>query len=114
MGVKEIIRRYDKSQVKFTKHAEIRLTQRGFSKEFVINVLFDLDKLVFEEFQEERKVYKLVYNLSRKYNLVIVVTFEKDFIKVVTLYCTSKKIQKIIDKSGGFHIIRKILITKTT
>jgi hypothetical protein len=74
---------------------------------FVINKIFDISKLVYEEYQELTKTFKLVYEHSRRYTIVIVVSLNKN-INVVTVYKTSKKIQKLIKDTGILYISRRI------
>jgi len=106
-GVAKRIRRYRKDQVEFTKHAKIRALQRGISENFVKQIIFDVKKLVHEEYQKGTNSYKRVYRLSRRYDLVIVLAFEERVIKVITVYKTSKRVQNVVERSKKYHVIYK-------
>ena len=106
---KKLIKNYNKENIKFSKHAEIRLIQRKLDKDFVIQKLFDIDNLISEEKQKDKSTYKLVYESSSKYRLVIVVTLSKRFVVIITAYKTSKKVEKLIKKTGALYISKKLI-----
>jgi hypothetical protein len=45
MEFRKLIKKYRKSDIRITEHAKIRYNQRNLNKEFIINLLFDLNKL---------------------------------------------------------------------
>jgi hypothetical protein len=106
MSFKDLLKNYSKSDVKFTKHAKIKISQTMLNENFIINKLFDVDKLIYEEYQESTKTFKLVYEHSRRYSIVIVVSLNKN-INIVTIYKTSKKIQKLIKDTGILYISKR-------
>ncbi len=63
---KKLLKDYGRENIKFSKHAYIRLTQRKFDKDFVIQKLFDISSLISEEKQKDKNTYKLVYESSSK------------------------------------------------
>ena len=113
LSFKKILKKYTENDVRFTKHAKIKLKQMPFDEEFVVKKLFELDKLVYEEFQKDKGTYKLVYEHSARYLIVIVVSVVPKSINVVTVYKTSKKLQKLMKKAGIVHISKRFLIYKT-
>jgi hypothetical protein len=107
MGFKELIKKYSKSDVNFTKHAKIKISQLMLNENFIVNKLFDIEKLIYEEYQKSTNTFKLIYEHSRKYSFVIVVSLNKN-INIVTVYKTSKKIQKLIRDAGIIYISKRI------
>lgn len=103
MGFRELFEKYSKADTKFTKHAKIKISEMNFDENFVIDKLFDINKLIYEEYQEPKKTYKLVYEHSKEYLIVIVVSLNKN-LNIVTAYKTSKRIQKLIKDKGIVHI----------
>jgi len=57
---KKLIRKYKKDDIEFTKHAKIKLDQTDISEDFIKEKLFTINDLIYEEFQKERKTYKLI------------------------------------------------------
>jgi hypothetical protein len=76
------------------------------TENFIVNKLFDVEKLIYEEYQESTNTFKLIYEHSRKYSFVIIVSLNKS-INIVTVYKTSKKIQKLIKDTGIIYISKK-------
>jgi len=103
MSFKELIKKYSKEDVRFTKHAKEKLFEFSFTENFIAEKLFDVAKLVYEEYHEEKKTCKLIYEHSKDYLLAIVVALNEK-IRIVTVYKTSKKIQKLINQRGIVHI----------
>ncbi len=106
LSFKKLIKNYTKDDIKFTRHAIIKLKQMPFGQDFVVKKLFNVNKLIHEEFQEDRKTHKLIYKHSSSYLIVIVVSLKSQFINIVTVYKTSKKLQKLIKKGGSTNIFK--------
>jgi hypothetical protein len=106
-SVKDKIRTFDKSKVIFTNHAKVQILQRNLTEDFVLEKLFQLDKLLAEKYHEEKKTYKLVYDHSNEYKIVIAIAFENSILKIVSAYKTSKKLDKLIEKGGFIHIYKR-------
>ena len=107
MGFKELIKKYEKNAIKFTSHAEIRLTQRNINKKFIVDKLLDINSLVAEENQSDNKL-KLVYDHSRSYYIVIMLEICENCVKVLTAWKSSKKLDKLIKKKGSYFIVKKL------
>ena len=103
MSFKELFEKYSKADAKFTKHAKIKISEMNLDENFIIDKLFDIGKLIYEEYQEPKKTYKLVYEHSNEYLIVIVVSLNKS-VNIVTAYKTSKRIQQLIKDKGMVHI----------
>jgi len=100
------IKELGKAKVKLTKKMDGVFKIRPYlSEEYLKQMLFDFEKLVFESKQDG--TYLLIYNISGEYHLIIVIAVN-DEIRIVTAYKTSKKIQKFIDKYGGYYYVKKI------
>lgn len=104
---KKLVKNYAEDDVEFTEHAKNKLKEMPFNRNFVIKKLFDINKLIYEEFQENRRTYKLIYEHSARYSIVIVVSLTPKSINIVTAYKTSKKIQKLLKKMGTVYISKR-------
>lgn len=94
--IKKLLSNYNENQILFSKHCKIRMKQRGITEEEIKSILFNVQKIIFaeEELAEgyNEKKYRLVYSLSNKYNLLIVVVLKKKKIEIITC---SKNMRKI-------------------
>ncbi len=72
--------------------------------EYLKDALFDFDKLVIESKQDG--TYALVYDISNKHYLVIVVAVNGE-IRIVSAWKTSKSFQKLLRRYGGFWYVKK-------
>jgi len=106
MTFKDLIKKYSKNDVIFTSHAKFRLLDKTFEANFVIDKLFETSKLLYEEYQKERKTYKLIYEHSKDFFFVIIVNLNEK-IMIVTFYKTNKKIQKLIKEGGVVYVSKK-------
>lgn len=106
MTFKKLLKKYSDDDVKFTKHAKEKMIDAPFDERFVLEKLFDLDSLVYEEYNKYRRTYKLIYKHSRDYMIVMVVSLGAEYIHIVTAYKTSKKIQKMVKEAGVIYIKR--------
>jgi len=88
-------------EVKFSKHflEEVLKNRPYLTKELIVEKLKKIENLYKSENQSKNK-YKLIYNLSNKYDLIIVIKFEEKSLKVITSYKNSKKWQKMISKQA--------------
>lgn len=105
MSIVDRLKVLGKDKVKATKHLKEKLDERGLSMDYLKEMLFDFDKLRIENRQDS--TYVLVYELSKKYHLVIFIAINNE-IRIVSAFKTSKKIQKLIEKFGGYYMVKKI------
>lgn len=81
----------------YTNIEFLKFPQRNISKEIIIEYLHNPVKLLtFERQQHSEEVrYRLQFDLSSKYDLIIVIRFEegKD-LKIITFFKTNRKWQK--------------------
>jgi hypothetical protein len=94
--IKNIIAKYSEESIVIDEHCkkQIKREDRDISEILIIEVLVS-GKIYFAEKQIIRGEvrYKLASELSRKYDLVIVVTESEKCLKVITSYKTSKKVR---------------------
>ena len=104
MSVVDFLKKVSKDKIKFTKHSKERLKERGLSEAYLRKILFRFEKLKIESKQDD--TYVLIYEISRRYNLVIFLAIDKE-VRVISAFKTSKKIQKLIKRFGGYYMIKK-------
>lgn len=107
MSVKEILEKVKRENVVFSKHSVENLLDRKIDTNFVLEKLFDFDNLEAESKQNGTHV--LVYSLSSKYKLVIVISFENGVVKIVTAFKSSKRVEKLLKRSKGIIVYSKIV-----
>jgi hypothetical protein len=107
MAFADLIKGMSPEKVAFTKHVELRLSQRKLDGEMILDILFKLENLLYEEFQKDTSTYKLIYSYSGRYKIVIAVGLDSKGLKVVTAYKTSKKLEKLIKSRGMVQVYRK-------
>ena len=88
-----------KTKLKSYMHIEfLKFPERGIPKETIIKNLNEPNKLLAFEMQQhsEEIRYRLQFNLSSKYDLIIVVRFEDESkdLKIITFFKTNRKWQK--------------------
>ncbi len=106
MSIVDKIKQLGKEKIKFTKKMDYVFTVRNYlSKEYLIETLFNFEKLVMEAKQDG--THALVYDISDKYHLIIIIAIN-DEIRIVTVFKTSKVIQKLIEKYGGYYYVKKL------
>jgi len=97
--LKQILLKLSKTDIKISKHAVKRLVERNISVNCVHKFLLNPIKLIKVDKQNGK--YRLQFDLSSKYDLIIVVAFlnsSKKGLKVITVIKTNKKWQKALQK----------------
>ncbi|MFC1682164.1 hypothetical protein ACFL0X_00935 [Nanoarchaeota archaeon] len=101
--IKDILKRiedYSFKQIELTSYCKGRIEERNVEEDFVITTLFSKDNLYYVEEQlrshklEIEKRYKLIFKISSKYSLIIVIAFYPKVLKVVNVIKTSKGAEK--------------------
>ncbi|MBI2631514.1 hypothetical protein HYW75_00740 [Candidatus Pacearchaeota archaeon] len=100
--IKEVLTKnksYSEEQIQLSAYCEKKMTQRGIDKDTIISSLLsdnlfyvEINKRPFGEIIEDR--YKLIYKLSSKYFLIIIVAYYEKVIKVINVIKTSKDMEK--------------------
>ena len=97
--IKEKNNKYTRNQIEFRPYCKRRMIERGIDEEIVISTLFCEECFGVEEqdktFQGEmEKRYKLMFRISTKYCLIIVVRYDERVLKVINVIQTSKELEK--------------------
>jgi len=94
------IRDYSSEQVELTSYCLNRIKERNVEEAIVISTLFSKNNLYYVEEQLKpyrRKIekrHKLIFKISSKYSLIIVIAFYPKVLKVVNVIKTSKGVEK--------------------
>lgn len=91
---KKRLKCYTKEQIVWSQHAEVRLLQRGITKEQVEQALLDSERLLEVIDQPSRSgetKIKLVFDQSGARSLIVVSVFSEKVIKVVTVIMRYRK-----------------------
>jgi len=94
------IRNYSSEQIELTTYCLNRIKERNVEEAIVISTLFSEDNLYYVEEQSKpykggiEKRHKLIFKISSKYSLIIIVAFYPKVLKVVNVIKTSKGVEK--------------------
>lgn len=97
----EINRGYSESNIIFTDYCRGKMQDRGIEEELIIETIANNNNLYYAEKQEifsegKRETrYKLIYKISSRYSLIIIVIYEEKILKVVNVIKTSKSAEKL-------------------
>ncbi|MFH1623465.1 MAG: DUF4258 domain-containing protein [Candidatus Aenigmatarchaeota archaeon] len=108
MDFKSTLSKYGKDDVVFSQHALRQMSDRNLEVKFVLDKLFDVKSIAFEQWNEGNRTFKIVYKHSGTYSIVIVASPHGGILTVVTVYKTNKAVQKLIEKGGAIHIMKRI------
>ncbi len=97
------INRYSSSNIEITDYCREKMSQRNIEESLIISTLFSKNLHYAEEQLKKHKGtaekrYKLIFPISSKYNLIIIVAFYQKVLKVVNVIKTSKKLEKLWKK----------------
>ena len=94
--MKEILNKYNKEDVKISPHylEYFETGERDITEEKIIEYLTSREFYFVEKQINSWIRYKIVYELSHKYYLIIVVKEEGKVLKVVSAYKTNKKLKE--------------------
>jgi len=109
MTIIKRIKDLGKEKVTLTnKMRNITLKIRPYlTEEYLKDTLFDFDKLVIESKQEDMGTHVLVYDVSNKYHLIVIVSVNGN-IRIVSAWKTNKGFEKLLKRYGGFWYFKKI------
>ena len=104
--MKKILKKYN--NINISKHYLNYLEdgERNIGKEEIIKFLTSKEFYFVEKQINSWIRYKIVYELSHKYDLIIVVKEEQNLLKVVSAYKTNKKLKEKWKKSIKSVIIK--------
>ena len=92
LNINYIKRRIEKSKIEFVKYAETVEQRKGRpSKELVNQYLTNKLNKLYKTVKGRKNRIVLSFYLSRKYDLKVIIRFEKDMVKIITYYHYLKK-----------------------
>ncbi len=98
-SIKEIKSKLENiKNIKFKQHFHDKAKERPVSEELVTKHIKHPDALTDVQEQEEDAVYRLRFNISHRYDLVIITRFSGEDLYIITAWNTSRKWQKSIQK----------------
>lgn len=106
MSVVRRIKELGRDRVVLTaKMRDVTLKIRPYlSEEYLKDVMFDFEKLVIES--KQNGTHALVYDISDRYYLVIVIAVNGQ-VRIVSAWKTSKSFQRLLRKYGGSWYVKK-------
>lgn len=104
MNLKEIKRKlkeYKQEDIILTHHTEIRLLQRNIERKIVEeNILYPEKLIDFTEEDAGKQKYKLVFELSKNRNLILIAAFGRSMVIITALIRYRKWVRTINLKDG--------------
>jgi hypothetical protein len=101
IDMKNILSKYNPNEIKISRHYlnYLQNEERDISVKEIIKFLISKEFYFVERQINSWTRYKIVYELSRKYDLVIIIKEEQKVLKVVSVYKTNKKLKEKWKKS---------------
>ncbi len=104
--IDEIIKRinlYSNKQIEITEYCRKKMEQRNIEETLLISTLFSKSLYYIGEQTKSYKGtseirYKLIFEISSRYSLIIIVAFYQKALKVVNVIKTSKRLDKLWKK----------------
>ena len=101
--IKEVLAKnkaYSEDKIQLSPYCLRKMTERQISEETVISTLLsnqelfyvNIEKKTFGGVFEDR--YKLIYKISSRYSLIIIIAYYESVLKVINVIKTSKDIEK--------------------
>ena len=93
--------------IKYSKHAEEKLIERGIDKGNVEEILRNPENLmayIFERDKYPGEKYELYFNLSKRKSLKIVVSFVGKYLNVITAHIISSKRARLVERWRKKHL----------
>jgi|WetSurMetagenome_2_1015567.scaffolds.fasta_scaffold1034938_2 hypothetical protein len=106
--MKILLKKYKKSEIEVSQHYLNYLAEgkRDIGEEEIKNFLLSHDFYFVEKQINSWTRYKIIYKLSVRYDLVVVVKEEQKVLKVASAYKTNKKLKEQWKKTLKFRTIR--------
>ena len=92
---------YSKEQIEFRPYCLRRMYQRNIQKETIIGLILTSKGLTIAEIQERshqggiEQRYKLIYQLSERYKMIVIISYCEKVLKVINVIKTSKDWEKL-------------------
>ena len=91
---------FSRERLNFTNYCLEKIEDRGVNQDLVISLILEKEpyyieeqKRVLEDSEETR--YKLIYRISSKYSIIIVISYSERILNVINVIKTSKKAEKL-------------------
>ena len=102
---------YNQSQIEIRPYCRRRMVERSIEESLLISTLFSKDLYYVKEqlktfMGKLEKRHKLIFKISSKYSLIIIVVFHTKILKVVNIIKTSKGVEKKWQKNVKMKIAR--------
>ena len=101
--VKKISRKiqaYSQNQIKITPYCYGRMKERNIEETLLISTLFSTENLYYVREQlkihqgQTEKRHKLIFKISSKYSLIIILRLYPKVLKIINTIKTSKEVEK--------------------
>lgn len=96
MSIKEILKKFNEDDILVSERIKNKIYDRGLTIEEVRQKLFDIRSLEVEA--KKNGSYFLIYSLSGRYRMVIVI-YVNDKIKIATAFKSSKRVDKLLKRA---------------
>ncbi len=95
---------FSKEQLNFTNYCLEKMEDRGVNQDLVISLILEKEPYYIEKQKRELKDleetrYKLIYKVSSKYSIIIVISYGERILNVINVIKTSKKAEKLWRKN---------------
>ncbi|MEK6915004.1 MAG: hypothetical protein AABW89_00485 [Nanoarchaeota archaeon] len=102
--VTETNQQYFKDRLNFTDYSLEKMEDRGVNQDLVIDLILtkqpyyaQKQKVILKGKEETR--YKLIYKISSKYSIIIVISYAEKDLNIINVIKTSKKAEKLWRKN---------------
>ena len=102
--ITNINKEFTKEQLNFTNYCLEKMEDRGVNQDLAISLILEREpyyiekqKRTLENSEEVR--YKLIYKVSSKYSIIIIISYGERILNVINVIKTSKKAEKLWRKN---------------
>lgn len=98
------IENYSSKQIEITDYCKNKMQQRNIDETLIVSTLFSRGLCYVEEQLKDyrgavEKRHKLIFPISSKYYLIIIVAFYQKALKIVNIIKTSKRLNQLWKKN---------------
>ena len=102
--ITKINKEYLKEQLNFTNYCLEKMEDRGVNQDLVISLILEKEPYHIEKqkrkLQESEEIrYKLIYKISSKYSIIVIISYGERILNVINVIKTSKKAEKLWRKN---------------
>lgn len=94
-------KKYSREQIKFTAYCKDKMNDRGINEELVMSTILSGKELYYAKIQKiqhkgEIEIrYQIIYKISSKYSLIIIIAYHESLLNVINVIKTSKTAEKL-------------------